>query len=142
MLEPITAKSDKCNKSKEVKLFCHKIGTTLRILEGSTQWANKAEFCVRLSKEAVRKDMLDENPPIVFWDYCAERRALITNMTVKDLFQFQEQTSINHRQISILFACSRTLFWPCQEQWKCNGTMGSETEWTNCTKSNNAKIDT
>ena len=50
MLEPITAKSDKCNKSKEVKFFCQKIGTALRILEGSTQWANKAKFCVRLSK--------------------------------------------------------------------------------------------
>ena len=34
--EAIIANSHKCHKSKEVKLFCHKIGTTLRILEGST----------------------------------------------------------------------------------------------------------
>ena len=40
--EAILADSYKCNKSKEVNFFCHKIGTTLRILEGSTQWANKA----------------------------------------------------------------------------------------------------
>ena len=35
--ESIIADSHNCNKSKEVELFCHKIGTTLRILEGSTQ---------------------------------------------------------------------------------------------------------
>ena len=36
--------------------------------------------------------MLDEYSPLVFWDYCAERRALIKNMKAKDLFQFQGQT--------------------------------------------------
>ena len=90
--EAIIADSRKCHKSKEVKLFCHKIGTTLRVLEGSTQWANRAELYVGLFKEAVRKDMLEENSPLVFWDYCAERRALITNMTAKDLFQLRGQT--------------------------------------------------
>ena len=57
--DAIIADSHKCNKSKEVKFFCHKIRTTLKILEGSTQWANKAELYVVLFKEAVRKDMLD-----------------------------------------------------------------------------------
>ena len=33
--------------------------------------------------------MLQENPPLVFWDYCAEPRAAITNMMSKDLFQLQ-----------------------------------------------------
>ena len=89
--EAIIAKYHKCNKSKEVKLFYHKIDTTLRILEGSTQWANKAELYVGLFKEAVRKDMLDENPPLVFWGYCAERRSIITNMKAKDLFQLREK---------------------------------------------------
>ena len=36
--------------------------------------------------------MLQENSPLVFWDYCAERRAAITNMTTKKLFQLKEQT--------------------------------------------------
>ena len=40
--EAIIADSHKCNTPKEVKLFPHKIGTTLSILEGSTQWANRA----------------------------------------------------------------------------------------------------
>ena len=66
--EAIIAYYHKCNKSKEVKLFCHKIGTTLRILEGSTQWANIDELNVGLFKEAVSKYVLDENSPLVFWD--------------------------------------------------------------------------
>ena len=90
--EAIIADSNKCNQSKEVKQFCHKIGTTLRILEGSTQWTNRAKLCVGLFKEAVRNDMLESNSPLVFWDYCAERRAAITNMAAKDLFQVRSQT--------------------------------------------------
>ena len=35
--------------------------------------------------------MLQENPPLVFWNYFAEGRAAITNMTAKDLFQLQVQ---------------------------------------------------
>ena len=37
--------------------------------------------------------MLQENCPLFFWDYCAERRAAITNMTAKELFQLQIQTA-------------------------------------------------
>ena len=44
-------------KSREVKDFCNKIGTTLRILEQSTQFANRAELYIGLLKEAIRKDM-------------------------------------------------------------------------------------
>ena len=41
--------ADPCpsNKSKDVKNFCNKIGTTLRILEESTQWASGAELYIR-----------------------------------------------------------------------------------------------
>ena len=60
--EAIIADSHKCHKSKEIRQFCHKIGTTLCVLKGSTQWANRAELCVALFKEAVRKDMLQEIP--------------------------------------------------------------------------------
>ena len=35
--------------------------------------------------------MLYENYPLFFWDYCDERRALITNTTEKYLFQLQGQ---------------------------------------------------
>ena len=90
--EAITADSHKCNKSKEVKQFCHKIGTAVRILEGATQWANRAELYVGLFKKTVRKDMLESNSPLIFLDYCAKRRAVIANMTAKDLFLLRGQT--------------------------------------------------
>jgi hypothetical protein len=69
--------------SKEVKAFCNEIGSTLRALEEGTPWANKADLYIGLLKEAVRKDMKDLNSPMVFWDYCIERRARIHNLTAK-----------------------------------------------------------
>ena len=66
----------------EVKHFCHRIGTSLRIfLEEGTPWANRAELYIGLLKEAVRKDMKQSNCPLVFCDYCFERRARINNLT-------------------------------------------------------------
>jgi hypothetical protein len=46
---------------------------------------NKAELYIGLLKEAVRKDMKDQDSPMVFWDYCIERRARIHNLTAKSL---------------------------------------------------------
>jgi hypothetical protein len=74
-------------KSKSLRKFLGEIGTTLRVLEEGTPWANKAELYIGLIKEAVRKDMKDSDCPLAFWDYCVERRARINNMTAKDLFQ-------------------------------------------------------
>ena len=73
--------------SKEVKAFCNEIGTTLRALEEGTPWANKAELYIGLLKESVRQDMKDSNSPMVFWDYCLERRARIHNLTAKSNFK-------------------------------------------------------
>jgi hypothetical protein len=73
--------------SKDVKRFCHQVGTTLRILEESTQWANRAELYIGLFKESIRKDLSKSNSPMRLWDYCAERRARIHNVTPRNLFQ-------------------------------------------------------
>jgi hypothetical protein len=69
-----------------LKRFCQEIGATLKVLEEGTPWANKAELCVGLMKEAVRKDVKDSDCPLAFWDYCVERRAHVNNLTAKDLF--------------------------------------------------------
>ena len=61
----IIAESHKYHKSKQVQQFCHKIGTTLRVIEGLAQWDNRAELYVGLFKEAVRKYILQENSPLV-----------------------------------------------------------------------------
>ena len=42
---------------RQVKRFCHQVGTSLRILEEATQWANRAELYIRIFKEAIRKDL-------------------------------------------------------------------------------------
>ncbi len=60
------------------------IGTTLRALEEGTPWANKAELYIGLLKEAVQKDMKEADSPMVLWDYCVQRRALVHNFTAKD----------------------------------------------------------
>ena len=78
--------------SREVKKFCHQVGTSLRILEESTQWANRAELYIGLLKESIRKDIRQTNCPMRFWDYCAERRARIHNVTPRDLFQLSGNT--------------------------------------------------
>ena len=73
--------------SKEAKNYCHKVGTTLRILEESTQWANRAELYIGLFKESIRQDLSRTHCPLVLWDFCAERRAKIHNIIPRDLFQ-------------------------------------------------------
>lgn len=73
--------------SQAVKKFTQQVGTTLRVLEESTQWANRAELYVGLMKEWVRKDLRNSDAPLCLWDYCARRRALINNLTPKNMFQ-------------------------------------------------------
>ncbi len=71
----------------EVQIFCTQIGTTLKVLEAETQWANRAELYIGLMKEVTWKDMQSLGSPLVLWDYCMEHRALIFQITAKKLFQ-------------------------------------------------------
>ena len=77
--------------SKAVKKFCNEIGNTLRWLEETTQWDKLADKYIGLTKESVRKDMRYSDSPMVLWDYCAERRVRINNLTARKLFQLQGQ---------------------------------------------------
>ena len=88
-LEAIICDSAQAQKSKEVRNFLTSIGTTLRLLEEGTPWSNRAELYVGLLKSATRKDMKTSMSPLVFWDYCMERRARINNLTAKNLFQLE-----------------------------------------------------
>ena len=63
------------------------MGCPLKFLERVTQWANLAKLYIGLLKEAVCEDMKDADSPSRFWDYCAERRVLINNLTSKNRFQ-------------------------------------------------------
>ena len=72
---PDTIVSDMAREqvSQDVRQFCSTIGTMLRALEEGMPWSNKAEFYIKLMKEAVHKDMKEANCPLRFWDYCLER---------------------------------------------------------------------
>ena len=78
--------ASRSQKSQEVPKYCNDIGTTLRVLEENTPWANKAELYIGIIKEEFQKDMKESNYPLAFWDYFMERRARINNLTAKDLF--------------------------------------------------------
>ena len=85
--ETLVCDAHPTQKKRDVRDFLMQIGTTLRVLEANTQWANRAELYIGLLKEAIRKDMRETNSPLVLWDYCLERRALIFQVTAKKLFQ-------------------------------------------------------
>jgi hypothetical protein len=72
---------------QEVREFCTQVGTTLKVLEAETQWANRAKLYIGLMKEATRKGMHSLGSPLVLWDYCMECWALIFHITAKKLFQ-------------------------------------------------------
>ena len=76
-----------------MKSFLNKIGTSLRVSEEGTPFANKAELCIGLLKGAVRKYMKESCSPLPLGDYCLERKARNDNLTAKDLFQLHGQNA-------------------------------------------------
>lgn len=77
--------------SNEMKRFCGELGTSLKVLEEGTPWANRAELYIGIIKEAVRQDMKESGSPLPFWDYCVERRVRIHNLTARDTFKLKGQ---------------------------------------------------
>jgi hypothetical protein len=106
--DAIIADPSREQTSEPLRKFCNEIGTTLRALERGTQWANRAELYIGLMKEATRKDMRETDSPLVFWDYCLERRVRINNLTAKDLFQLHgtnAYTATLHEEADISNIC-------------------------------------
>ena len=69
----------------------NKVGTTLRVLEESTQHADRAELYIGLLEKAIGRDLRESNAPMRLWCYCAERRASIMTLTANNLYQLQGQ---------------------------------------------------
>lgn len=82
----------KSNKSQDVKILLMRAGTTLRLLEEGTPWANLAELYIGIIKQAVRQDIKRTNSPKVFWCYCLVRKVRIHNMTASKIFKLGGQT--------------------------------------------------
>ena len=78
--------------SRHVQKFCNQDGNTLRILQESTQWANRAELYIGLLNNAIICILRNSDCPLKLWYYCAQRRALIHSLTPKSLFQLEKLT--------------------------------------------------
>ncbi len=140
--EVLVCDSHPTQKKRDVKEFCVQIGTTLRVLETETQWANQAELYVGLLKEATRKDMGATGSPLVLWDYCMERRALIFQVTAKKLFQlngtnphtatFGTEADISHLCVfgwyEWVYYCNQSAAYPYQKEClgRCLGPAKNE----------------
>ena len=74
-------------RAENLKKKASDIGCSFNYLEHTTHLANLTELYIRLIKESARKGMKDSDSPLRFWDYCAESRALVNNLTAKNLFQ-------------------------------------------------------
>ena len=77
--------------SAKVTKMCHEMDITLEILEESTQHDNLSERYVGLTKTSIWKDPCKSNLPMVLWDFCAEHRMRINDLTPHPLFQIQGQ---------------------------------------------------
>ena len=78
--------------SRDVTNFIGDVGSSLRLLEEGTPWANRAELVIGHLKASVRDDMRSSSSPIALWDYCMERRAKINNLTAKSMYQLRGVT--------------------------------------------------
>ena len=89
-----------CDGAREflgkTKKVCNEAGTTIRQLERGTPWSNRAELYIGLLKKAIKRDLKESDCPMCLWDYCAERIAKVNNVTAKNLFQLEGQTSEYH----------------------------------------------
>ena len=90
--DAIICDNAKAQVQGETEKLCRLAGTVIRQIEPHTQWSNRAELYVGLFKNGVRNTMKETNCPMVLWDYCAEHKAKVNNVTAKDLFQLNGQT--------------------------------------------------
>ena len=53
----------------KVKILCDQIGTTPKVLEKGTSWANRSELYIGLLKNEMCKDMCASHSTMSLWDY-------------------------------------------------------------------------
>ena len=82
----------KAKTSDDVKRFCIKIGTTLKILEQGVLWANLLETCIGILKAIMSKEMSESNSSLRLWDYCVELIHSVHNLMSTNEFKLQGLT--------------------------------------------------
>ena len=83
VMKTLVCDAHRTQTSAAARKFLNEVGTRLRVLERGTQWADLAERFIGLLKTGVRQDLRESNAPMVFWDYCLERRVQIMNLTAR-----------------------------------------------------------
>ena len=94
--DAIVSDGAKAQVMGQTKTLCNEVGTTIRQLERHTPWSNRAELYIGLLKRAIRKELKRTDCPLALWDYCAQRCAMVNNVTAKDLFQLEGETPHYH----------------------------------------------
>ena len=64
--------------------ICEEAHCKLIELEKNTPASNRAERYIQLLKNGSKTDMIRANSPMIFWDFCIERRARIENALAKN----------------------------------------------------------
>lgn len=64
--ESLVCDPHRSQTAQEVRRFLYEVGTTLRVLERGTQWANLAERFIGILKNGTRADLAESNAPMVF----------------------------------------------------------------------------
>jgi hypothetical protein len=72
-------------------LLCNEAGCQIYQLEKDTPSANRAERYIKMLKDEAKADLVKSNSPLVFWDYCVERRAKIINSVARNNLHLQGQ---------------------------------------------------
>ena len=85
-----------CDAAREQHLgetlrFSNSVGCHIQYLEKNTPSANRAESSIKILKHDTKKDIVEENAPMFFWDFAMERRADINNALAKDTFGLHGQ---------------------------------------------------
>lgn len=77
--------------SGETLRFANSVGCHIQYLEKNTPSANRAESSIKILKHDTKKDIAEENAPLVFWCFAMERRADINCALAKDTFGLHGQ---------------------------------------------------
>ena len=72
--------------SHELKQFCRKNGTPLKVLEEGTSWENLFELYVGIMKEVVSEYVKEVDSSLELWDYFIERLSRVHNLEARNLF--------------------------------------------------------
>ena len=71
--------------------LCNEAGCMIYQLEKGTPAANRAERYIKMTKDETKKELIESDCPMVFWDYCLEIRVKTINSVARTSPHLQGQ---------------------------------------------------